>query len=84
MAPSSPAAITLGVTTSGTTKPLLTALATAVPTRSAAAKLKVAAHTTAANGDSTRVPTMVAIEFAESWNPLMKSNANARTMMTRT
>ena len=29
---------------------------------------------------STRVPTIVAIEFAESWKPLMKSKKNA--MMT--
>jgi hypothetical protein len=39
--------------------------------------LKNAAHNTAANGLRTRVPTMVAIEFAESWNPLMKSKMKA-------
>ena len=43
-----------------------TALATASDPVNAAAKLKIAAHTTAASGLSTRVPTMVAMEFAES------------------
>jgi hypothetical protein len=37
----------------------------------AAAKLKNAAHTTAWSGVRTRVATIVAIEFAASWNPLM-------------
>jgi hypothetical protein len=39
-----------------------------------ARKLKIAAIATAANGDSTLVETTVAIELAESWNPLIKSN----------
>ena len=34
-------------------------------------KLKNAAHTTACPGDRTRVDTIVAIEFAASWKPLM-------------
>jgi len=41
-----------------------------------AIKLKKAAMTTAVNGDNTFVETTVAIEFAESWNPLIKSNIN--------
>src|SRR3712207_7904548 len=44
----------------------------AVPKRKRAPKLKTAAMQTAAKGLSTRVPTIVAIELAESWNPLMK------------
>ena len=66
MAPTSPAQITFGVTMFCTTNPLLTAFATAVLPRKTAAKLNVAAHTTAASGLSTRVPTIVAIAFAES------------------
>ena len=66
MAPMSPAQMTLGVTTEGTTNPLLTAFATAMPTTNIAMKFPAAAITTAANGERTRVPTMVAIEFAES------------------
>ena len=42
-----------------------------------------AAQITAASGLSTRVPTIVAMEFAESWKPLMKSKTNAtRTIAT--
>ncbi len=57
--------------------PLPMALATAVPKTNSAMKLKNAAHITAATGLSTRVPTTVAMEFAESWKPLMKSKMNA-------
>ena len=32
----------------------------------------------------TRVPTIVAMEFAASWKPLMKSNASAATKMIAT
>ena len=46
-----------------------------------ATKLKNAAHKTAWNGERTFVDTIVAIEFAESWNPLMKSKRNASTIM---
>src|SRR5208282_2059432 len=67
IAPSSAAQITLGVTTLCSTNPLLTAFATAVLPMNTAAKLNVAAHTTAAMGLSTRVPTIVAMAFAESW-----------------
>ena len=83
IAPSNPARITLGVTMSVRMIPFWIALATSSPAVKAAVKLKNPAHTTAANGLSTRVPTMVAIEFAESWKPLMKSNMNAtRTIAT--
>jgi hypothetical protein len=39
--------------------------------------LKTAAHATANRGRSARVATTVAIEFAESWKPLVKSNSSA-------
>ncbi len=42
-----------------------------------ATKLKNAAQSTAWYGFSTRVETTVAIEFAASWKPFMKSNASA-------
>ena len=38
----------------------------------------LAAITTACRGVSTLVATIVAIELAVSWNPLMYSNTNAR------
>jgi hypothetical protein len=44
---------------------------------SAPMRLKVAAMATACRGVNTRVETVVAIELAVSWNPLMYSNANA-------
>src|SRR4051794_22400673 len=57
--------------------PLPMVLATAVPSRKAAAKLKNAAQATAMRGESTRVETTVAMELAASWKPLRKSNASA-------
>ena len=51
--------------------PVPTVCATAVPNVNAATKLKNAAQMTALPGDSTRVETTVAIEFAASWKPLM-------------
>ena len=49
------------------------AFATAIVEKNNAMKLKVAAQSTALNGVRTRVPTIVAMELAESWKPLMKS-----------
>ena len=60
---------------------LPTVLATAVPNRNAATKLKKAAHSTACPGESTRVATTVAIELAASWNPLIKSKTSAMPMI---
>ena len=54
-------------------------LATFTPPPKAAMKLKNAAQSTAIPGESTRVETTVAIEFAASWKPLMKSKISART-----
>src|SRR5215204_1146713 len=84
MAPSSAPKITFGSTMLCSISPTPTAFATATPPVNSAAKLKNAAHITAASGLSTRVPTIVAIEFAESWKPLMKSKRNAIAMMIRT
>jgi hypothetical protein len=41
--------------------------------------LKNAAQTTAWYGFRTRVDTIVAMEFAASWKPFMKSKSSART-----
>ena len=84
MAPISPASTTSRVTTDRSIMPLPMVLATCVPRTKAATKLKNAAQITAFCGDSTRVDTTVAMEFAASWKPLRKSNARAtRTMRTR-
>src|SRR5215204_5955772 len=63
--------------------PLPIVPATLVPNTNAATKLKNAAHITACVGDSTRVDTMVAIEFAASWKPLRKSKTSATKMMKK-
>src|SRR5580700_1888941 len=47
-------------------------------------KLKKPAQITACLGDSTRVETTVAIEFAASCIPFRKSNRNARAMTATT
>ena len=49
-----------------------------------AKKLKNAASSTAWCGLSTRVDTTVAIEFAASWKPFMKSNASATSTSAMT
>jgi hypothetical protein len=84
IAPSSAANTTFGFTIDTSIIPLPTVLATAVPTVNNARKLNDAAHTTAATGLNTRVPTIVAIEFAESWKPLLKSKMNAKTIIAMT
>ena len=61
---------------------LLMVLATATPNANAAIKLKKAANATAFRGESTLVDTTVDMEFAESWNPLVKSKTSAIPMMT--
>jgi hypothetical protein len=47
-----------------------------------ATTLKNAAQTTAWCGFRTRVETIVAIEFAASWKPFMKSKASASSTST--
>ena len=76
--------MTIGSTTDRSIKPLPIVFATAVPRPKAATKLKNAAHTTAVPGLKTRVETIVAIEFALSWNPLMKSKVSATRAIART
>ena len=50
--------------------PNTTCSTTILPSRKAT-KLKKAAQTTASRGESTRVETMVAMELAASWKPLV-------------
>src|SRR6478609_7835721 len=83
-APSSAPRITFASTMLCSTIPPPTALATATPPVNSAAKLKKAAHPTAASGLRTRVPTLVAMEFAESWKRLLKWKRNANAMMATT
>ena len=84
IAPSNAPRITFGSTILCSIIPPPTAFATATPPVNRAAKLKKAAHTTAARGLRTRVPTIVAMEFAESWKPLLKSNRKAIPMIAMT
>src|SRR6202050_476800 len=63
---------------------LLMVWATPVPKINAAAKLKNAAHRTAARGDRTRVVTTVATELAASWKPLRKSKTSATPITKKT
>ena len=85
IAPRRPARMTCGVTTERSIIPLPMVFATCVPSTKAATKLKNAAQATACCGESTRVETTVAIEFAASWKPFRKSKTSAtRTMAMRT
>src|SRR5450830_718459 len=84
IAPTSAAKMRGGSTTAGFTMSLLIVLATRVSRENAATKLKKAAHATAFFGVRTRVPTTVAMEFAASWKPLMKSKASATNTTKRT
>jgi hypothetical protein len=76
------AAINSRVIISGFITPLPMVLATFRGKTKNATKLKVAASPTAAMGDRTFVETTVAIEFAESWNPLIKSNKRTSAIKT--
>src|SRR5712691_5839988 len=82
IAPIRPARMSIGVTTDGSTTPFPIVLATWTPKTKKAMKVKDAAQITAARGESTRVLTMVAIELAASWKPLMKSKPRATRMMS--
>src|SRR6476659_6906115 len=84
IAPSRPPRITCGSTLLCSIIPPPTAFATATLPVNSAAKLKVAAQNTAASGLRTRVPTIVAMEFAESWKPLLKSKMKATAMIATT
>src|SRR6267142_38675 len=63
------------------TMPLPTVFATSVPVN-APTKFSAAAMAIATPVRITRVETTVATALAVSWNPLMKSNANANRMRT--
>jgi hypothetical protein len=76
-APISVAKMIVGSMIPTSTIPFPIVLATCSPRNRKATKLKKAAQITAYLGESTRVETMVAIEFAESWNPFRKSNVSA-------
>ena len=58
--------------------------ATPILKMNSAMKFASAAHSTATRGERTRVDTIVAIEFAASWKPLMTSKISATTMVTMT
>jgi hypothetical protein len=77
IAPISAPKITRQSTTSGAMRPVPIVCATCSPKNRKAMKLKNAAKTTAMPGDSTRVETTVAIEFAASCSPLRKSKSSA-------
>lgn len=81
MAPTSPIRITGGVTALISIKPLPTVFATDVPKTRKAIKLKKAAQATACLGVNTRVETIVAMEFAASWIPFVKSKTRAIKMI---
>ena len=66
IAPISAAKITCGDTMAGSMMPVPSVSATCRPKKRKAMKLKKAAHATAYCGRSTRVETIVAMEFAAS------------------
>ena len=63
----------------GSTMPLPMVAATLSWKKAIARTLKKAANSTACCGLSTPVDTTVAMEFAASWKPFMKSNTSAST-----
>ena len=76
IAPTSPARMTLSVTASGSTIPVAIVAATLSETN-APAKFSTDAMRTAVRGESARVETLVAIAFAVSWKPFVKSKKSA-------
>ena len=83
IAPTSPAKIIAGVTRASSTMPPEIVRATSVD-RNAPAILRTPLIRTAILGRSAPVAMEVAIAFAVSWNPFVKSNASAVTMTTAT
>ena len=81
IAPTSPARTTLSVIASGSTMPVAIVAATAKK-KNAPMKLRIAELITAFRGESAWVETLVAIEFAVSWKPLVKSKNRAVTTTT--
>ena len=78
IAPTSPPNTTLGVITSPLTMPSATVAATFSEMK-APMKLRIAAIVTASLGLSAPVAIVVAIAFAVSWNPFVKSKPSAVT-----
>jgi hypothetical protein len=78
IAPSNPARMTVGVTAPASTMSSAIVAATSSEMK-APAKLSTAARPTATLGGSARVAIDVAIAFAVSWKPFVKSNASAVT-----
>ncbi len=84
IAPMSPAKTTVVVTEPASTMPCPIVAATCSE-MNAPAKLRRAERATAKRGDMARVETLVAIAFAVSWKPFVKSKASAvTTTITRT
>ena len=76
IAPTRPARTTLSVITSALTIPVATVAATSSE-MNAPTKLRIAAMSTAGRGGSARVETVVAMAFAVSWKPFVKSKKSA-------
>ena len=76
IAPTRPAKITVVVTTPASTMPFATVAATVIEMK-APAKFSIAAMPTATRGFSAPVAIVVAIAFAVSWKPLVKSKTSA-------
>ncbi len=79
IAPMSAAKTMFSVVSDELTIPLAIVVAT-LSDRNAPAKFRSAATVTATRGGSARVAMVVAIAFAVSWNPFVKSNASAVPM----
>ena len=79
IAPTSPARTTFSVIASASTIPDAIVAATASETN-APSTFSTAELITAARGESARVETLVAIEFAVSWKPFVKSKKSATTI----
>jgi hypothetical protein len=83
MAPTSPANITTGVMRVSSTSPPEMVLATSTE-RNAPTRFSTPATATAVRGPSAPVEIDMAIAFAVSWNPLVKSKTSAVATTTRT
>lgn len=84
IAPISAQKITIGVTIDTSIIHFPIVFATSVHTIKTAIKLNEAAHITAYLGERTLVDTIVAIEFALSCIPFVKSKTNAMAIMIQT
>jgi hypothetical protein len=83
IAPTSPAKITTGPICASSTIPLEIVLATSTE-RNAPTRFRTPAIVTAVFGESAPVAIEVAIAFAVSWNPLVKSKMSAVATTTTT